>query len=163
MSENRRRTLVVSSAQLPARNATNRPAHRASAPSHCVPASMRRTQRRSSRRVTLAGDRPTEEPLIQLTADACAHCGLRSAQEAAVCRVRVDPCSPVSAAPRSPQSRDLRVGPQLPLDIITAGPEDDAGGAPGLELRETCAQLLASACEGHLFGGGHVNERVVAV
>ena len=84
-------------------------------------------------------------------------------QEAATCCVRVDPCSPISAAPRSPQSCNLRVGPQLPPDIITAGPEDDAGGAPGLELRETFAQFLARPREGHLFGGGHVDERVVAV
>ena len=70
---------------------------------------------------------------------------------------------PISAVPSSPQPCNLRVGPQLPLDIVTAGPEDDAGGAPGLELGQTFAQLLASACEGHLFGGGHVDERVVAV
>src|SRR5437762_8816074 len=67
------------------------------------------------------------------------------------------------AAPVSPQSSNLRVGPQLPLQIVTAGPEDDASGAAGLELDETFAQLLASACEGHLFGGGHVDERVMAV
>src|SRR5438105_5954591 len=68
-----------------------------------------------------------------------------------------------SDAPRSPQSSNLRVGPQLPLHIVTAGPEDDASGAAGLELDETFAQLLASACEGHLFGGGYVDERVMAV
>src|SRR5215471_14757978 len=63
----------------------------------------------------------------------------------------------------SPQSGNLRIGPQLPLHIVTAGPEDDASGATGLELGETFAQLLASACEGHLFGGGYVDERVMAV
>src|SRR6185295_4938031 len=63
----------------------------------------------------------------------------------------------------SPQSSNLCVGPQLPFHIVTAGPEDDAGGAAGLELGETFAQLLASACEGHLFGGGYVDERVMAV
>src|SRR5207248_3868623 len=47
--------------------------------------------------------------------------------------------------------------------IVTAGPEDDASGAAGLELSETFAQLLASACEGHLFGGGYIDERVMAV
>src|SRR5690348_14265033 len=55
--------------------------------------------------------------------------------------VRIDPHSPKSAAP---QSCNLRVGPQLPLDVVTTGPEDDAGGAPGLEVGETFAQLLAS-------------------
>src|SRR5436190_23030843 len=68
-----------------------------------------------------------------------------------------------SYAPPSPQSSNLRVGPQLPLHIVTAGPEDDASGAARLELDETFAQLLASACEGHLFGGGYVDERVMAV
>src|SRR5580704_8198373 len=63
----------------------------------------------------------------------------------------------------SPQSGNLRVGPQLPCHIVTAGPEDDAGGAPGFELSETLTQLLAGACEGHLFGGGYVDERVMAV
>src|SRR5204862_3663158 len=58
---------------------------------------------------------------------------------------------------------NLRVGPQLPFHIVTAGPEDDASGAAGLELSETFAQLLASACEGHLFGGGYIDERVMAV
>jgi len=71
--------------------------------------------------------------------------------------------SQISDAPPSPQSSDLRVGPQLPFHIVTAGPEDDASGAAGLELGETFAQLLASACEGHLFGGGYVDERVMAV
>src|SRR5215475_9316919 len=68
-----------------------------------------------------------------------------------------------SDAPASPQSGNLRVGPQLPLHTVTAGPEDDAGGAAGLEPNETFAQLLARACEGHLFGGGYVDERVMAV
>src|SRR5215469_13126198 len=63
----------------------------------------------------------------------------------------------------SPQSSNLRVGSQLPLHIVTAGPEDDASGAAGLELGETLAQLRASACEGHLFGGGYVDERIMAV
>ena len=63
----------------------------------------------------------------------------------------------------SPQCSNLRVGPQFPLHIVTAGPEDDASGAAGLELDETFAQFLASACEGHLFGGGYVDERVMAV
>src|ERR1700686_5253658 len=71
--------------------------------------------------------------------------------------------SPVSAAPRSPQSRDLRVGPQLPLDIVTAGPEDNAGGAPGLVLGQTFAQLLARARERHLFGVGHVDQRIMPI
>jgi hypothetical protein len=71
--------------------------------------------------------------------------------------------SQISDAPPSPQSSNLRVGPQLPFHIETAGPEDDASGAAGLELGETFAQLLASACEGHLFGGGYVDERVMAV
>src|SRR4029077_829457 len=71
--------------------------------------------------------------------------------------------SKISDAPPSPQSSNLRVGPQLPLHIVTAGPEDDASGAAGLEMSETFAQLLASACEGHLFGGGYVDERVMAV
>src|SRR6202008_2926053 len=71
--------------------------------------------------------------------------------------------SQISDATPSPQSSDLRVGPQLPFHIVTAGPEDDAGGAAGLELGKTFAQLLASACEGRLFGGGYVDERVMAV
>src|SRR5690349_1004958 len=71
--------------------------------------------------------------------------------------------SQISGAPPSPQSGDLRIGPQLPFHIVTAGPEDDASGAAGLELGETFAQLLASACEGHLFGGGYVDERVMTV
>src|SRR6201981_3783487 len=71
--------------------------------------------------------------------------------------------SQISDAPASPQSGNLRVGLQLPFHIVTAGPEDDAGGAAGLELGETFAQLLASACEGRLFGGGYVDERVMAV
>src|SRR6516164_11221119 len=71
--------------------------------------------------------------------------------------------SQISDAPPSPQSSNLRVGPQLPFHIVTAGPEDDASGAAGLELDETFAQFLASACEGHLFGGGYVDERVMAV
>src|SRR6516164_11583957 len=69
----------------------------------------------------------------------------------------------ISVAPLSPQSSNLRVGPQLPFHIVAAGSEDDAGGAAGLELDETFAQLLASACEGHLFGRGYVDERVMAV
>jgi len=44
----------------------------------------------------------------------------------------------------SPQSGNLSVDPQLPLYIVTAGPEDDASGAAGLELDETFAQLLGS-------------------
>jgi hypothetical protein len=64
---------------------------------------------------------------------------------------------------QSPQSRNLRVSSQLPFDIVTAGPEDDAGGAPGLEIGETFTQLLPSARERHLFGVGHIYERVVAV
>src|SRR6267142_5507730 len=76
---------------------------------------------------------------------------------------RIDPRSQISVARPSPQCSNLRVGPQLPLHIVTAGPEDDASGAAGLELGETFAQLLASACEGHLFGGGYVDERVMAV
>src|ERR1700756_1454451 len=71
--------------------------------------------------------------------------------------------SQISDAPPSPQSSNLRVGPQLPLHIVTAGPEDDASGAAGLELGETFAQLLASAGESHLFGGGYVDERVMPV
>src|SRR5215472_15996816 len=71
--------------------------------------------------------------------------------------------SQISDAPPSPQSSNLCVGPQLPLHIVTAGPEDDAGGAAGLELGETFALLLASASEGHLFGGGCVDDRVMAV
>ena len=71
--------------------------------------------------------------------------------------------SQMSDAPPSPQSSNLRVGSQLPFHIVTAGPEDDASGAPGLERGETFAQLLVSACEGHLFGGGYVDERVMAV
>src|SRR5215467_11688191 len=71
--------------------------------------------------------------------------------------------SQISDAPPSPQSSNLRVGPQLPFHIVTAGSEDDAGGAVGLELGETFAQLLASACEGHLLGGGSVDERVMAI
>src|SRR5947207_13883342 len=69
----------------------------------------------------------------------------------------------VSRRAESPQFGNLRVGPQLPLHIVTAGPEDDASGAASLELDETFAQLLASACEGHLFGGGYINEGVMAV
>src|SRR5437763_9654082 len=51
--------------------------------------------------------------------------------------------------PASPQSSNLRVGPQLPFHVVTAGPENDAGSAARLKLGETFAQLLASACEGH--------------
>ncbi len=69
----------------------------------------------------------------------------------------------ISVAPPSPQCSNLRVGSELPLHIVTAGPEDDASGAAGLEPGETFAQLLASACEAHLLGGGHVDERVMAV
>src|SRR5262249_48299633 len=71
--------------------------------------------------------------------------------------------SQISDAAPSPQSSNLRVTSQLPFHIATAGPEDDAGGAAGLELGETFAQLLASAGEGHLFGGGYVDERAMAV
>src|SRR6516225_8290184 len=71
--------------------------------------------------------------------------------------------SQINDAPASPQSGNLRVGPQLPFHIVTAGPEDDAGGAAGLALGETFAQLLASAGEGHLFGGGEVSDGVSAV
>src|SRR5881392_2932427 len=71
--------------------------------------------------------------------------------------------SQISDAPPSPQSSNLRASSQLPFHIVTAGPEDDASGASGLELGETFAQLLASACEGHLFGRGYVDERVMAV
>src|SRR6201981_1525157 len=71
--------------------------------------------------------------------------------------------SQISDAPASPQSSNPRGGPRLPFHIVTAGPEDDAGGAAGLELGETFAQLLARACEGHLFGGGYVDERVMGV
>src|SRR5439155_14532580 len=76
---------------------------------------------------------------------------------------RIDRRSQLSVAPPSPQCSNLRVGPQLTLHIVTAGPEDDASGAASLELGETFAQLLARACEGHLFGGGYVDERVMAV
>src|SRR5712692_435962 len=75
---------------------------------------------------------------------------------------RIDPRSQISVAPPSPQCSNLRVSPQFPRHIVTAGPEDDASGAAGLELDETSAQLLASACERHLFGGGYVDERVAA-
>src|SRR6516164_4234470 len=71
--------------------------------------------------------------------------------------------SQISDAPPSPQPSNFCIGSQLPFHIVTAGPEDDAGGAAGLELGETFAQLLASAGEGHLFGGGYVDERVMAV
>src|SRR6516225_8266650 len=71
--------------------------------------------------------------------------------------------SQISDAPPSPQCSNLRIGSQLPLHIVTARSEDDAGGAAGLEPDETFAQLLASACEGHLLGGGYVDERVMAV
>jgi hypothetical protein len=70
---------------------------------------------------------------------------------------------PAPAPPRSPQSRNFRVGPQLPLDIVTGRPEDNAGGAPGLQLGETFAQRLARARERHLLGVGHVHQRVMAV
>src|SRR5579864_634319 len=69
----------------------------------------------------------------------------------------------MSVARSSPQSSNLRVGPQLPLHIVTARPENDASGAAGLELGETLAQLLARACEGHLFGGRYVDKRVMTV
>src|SRR4029077_6213440 len=49
------------------------------------------------------------------------------------------------------------------LHIVTAGPENDTSGAAGLELDETLAQLFARACERHLFGGGYVEERVMAI
>src|SRR5580704_1314298 len=74
-----------------------------------------------------------------------------------------DRSSQMSAASPPPQSGNLRIGPQLPLHIVTARPKDDAGGAAGLELGETFAQLLARACEGRVFGGGYVDERVMAV
>src|SRR6516165_7936374 len=69
----------------------------------------------------------------------------------------------ISVAPPSPQCSNFCVGPQLPFHIVTAGPEDDPGGAAGLEPGEPFAQLVASACEGHLFGGGYVDERVMTV
>src|SRR5882724_13241566 len=78
------------------------------------------------------------------------------------CWKRIDPRSQISVAPPSPQCSNLRVSPQFPRHIVTAGPEDDASGAAGFELDETSAQLLASACERHLFGGGYVDERVMA-
>jgi hypothetical protein len=71
--------------------------------------------------------------------------------------------SPAPTAPRSPQSRNLRVGSQIPLDIVTGRPKDHAGGAPGLELGKPFAQLLMRSRERHLFGGGHVHQRVVPV
>src|SRR5215467_192561 len=71
--------------------------------------------------------------------------------------------SQISVAPPSTQPSNLRVGSQLAFHMVTAGPEDDASGAAGLELGEAFAQLLASACEGHLFGGGYVDECVMAV
>src|SRR6202008_1105799 len=70
--------------------------------------------------------------------------------------------SQISDASPSPQSSNRRVGSQLSFHIVTAGPEDDASGAAGLELGESFAQLLATACEGHLFGSGYVDERVMA-
>ncbi len=73
------------------------------------------------------------------------------------------PRPPTPAVPQSPQSRNLRVGPQLPFDIVTGRPENNPGGAPGLELAETCAQFLARAGEAHLLRIGHVHQRVVAV
>src|ERR1700730_13345789 len=76
---------------------------------------------------------------------------------------RIDPRSQMSVAPPLPQCSNLRVSPQLPLHIVTAAPEDDASGAASLELDKTFAQFLARACEGHLFGGGYVDERVMAV
>src|SRR6266851_1044088 len=76
---------------------------------------------------------------------------------------RIDPRSQISVAPPSPQCSNLCVGPQFPLHIVTAGPEDDASGTAGLELGETFAQLLASPCKGHLFGGGYVDKRIMAV
>jgi hypothetical protein len=33
----------------------------------------------------------------------------------------------------------------------------------GPQLGKTFAQLLARTCQGHLFGGGHVDERVMVV
>src|ERR1700687_4866603 len=76
---------------------------------------------------------------------------------------RINPRSQIRVAPPLPQCGNLRVGPQLPLHIVTAGPENDASGAAGLELGETFAQLLARACEGDLLGGGYVDKRVMAV
>src|SRR4051794_11230664 len=69
----------------------------------------------------------------------------------------------ISVAPPSPQCSNLRIGPQLPLHIVTARSEDDASDAAGLhELDENRATLL-SACEGHLLGGGYVDERVIVL
>src|SRR5438477_361765 len=76
---------------------------------------------------------------------------------------RIGPRAQISVAPPSPQCSNLRVGPQLALHIVAASAEDDASGAAGFELDEAFAQLLANACEGHLFRGGYVDERVVAV
>src|SRR5438105_11999199 len=87
--------------------------------------------------------------------------GFRSAPQCGPCAVQRRRL--VSRRAVSPQFGNLRVGPQLPFHIVTAGPEDDASGAAGLELGETFAQLLASACEGHLFGGGYIDECVMPV
>src|SRR5438105_8799833 len=87
--------------------------------------------------------------------------GFRSAPHCGPCSVQRRRL--VSRRAVSPQFGNLRVGPQLPFHIVTAGPEDDASGAASLELGEAFAQLLASACEGHLSGGGYINEGVMAV
>jgi hypothetical protein len=73
---------------------------------------------------------------------------------------------PVPPAPTS-SSRDA-LGPMANMTtdplVPPSGPVNgNPGGAPGHELGETFAQLLASNRECHLFGGGHVDEHVVAV
>ena len=60
--------------------------------------------------------------------------------------------SQISDAPPSPQSSNFRVGPQLPFHVVIAGPEDDASGAAGLELRERLARLEAGGATGVIFG-----------
>src|SRR5690348_4937745 len=75
----------------------------------------------------------------------------------------IDPRSQISVTPPTPQCCIPAVGPQLPLHTVAARPDGAADGAAGLELDETFAQLLASPCEGHLFGGGYVDKRVMAV
>src|SRR5207244_13619887 len=56
---------------------------------------------------------------------------------------RIDRRSQLSVTPPSPQCSNLRVGPQLPLHIVTAGPEDDASGSAGPPPSETFAPLPA--------------------
>src|SRR4051794_1090813 len=74
-----------------------------------------------------------------------------------------DPCSArwgggraqISDAPTSPQSSNPRVGPQLPFHIVTAGPEDDASGAAGLELASRPQATIPRSTKPSLtFGGG---------